>query len=51
MIVDMVSAETVVARAAGAVTEFQIRVFRIRPAAYRALMVVELILLFAADAG
>ena len=40
VIVDMILAEAVVARTAGAVTEFQLRIVRIRSAADRALVII-----------
>ena len=51
MIVDMLRAEAVVAYAAGAVAELQVRVLRIRPAADGALVGVEPVGLLSSDAG
>ena len=49
VIVDMVLTEAVVALAAGAVTKLQLGEIRVRPAADRALMIIQLLLLLAAD--
>ena len=51
VIVDVILAEAVISRAARAIAELQIGILRIRPAAHRALVVVKLIPLLAADAG
>ena len=50
VVVDVLLAEAVVARAAGAVAELQLRIAGVRPPADRALVVVELILLLPAGA-
>ena len=50
VIVDVILAEAVVSRAARAVTELQLRIIRIRAAADRALVVIELLRLLVADA-
>ena len=49
MVIDMVLAEAVVALAAGAVPELQFGMIRVRPAADRALVIIQLLLLLAAD--
>ena len=49
VVVDVVDAEAVVPGAAGAVTEFQTGILRIRPAADRALMMIELLPLLLTD--
>ena len=51
VIVDVVAAEAVIARAARAVAKLQLGVVRIRPAADGALVGIKLISLLAPDAG
>ena len=43
MVVDMIDAEAVIAGTAGAVTEFQIGIVCVRPSAYGAFMMIELL--------
>ena len=50
MVVYMVAAEAVIALTLGAVAEFKLRMVDVRPAADRALIRIELVLLLAPDA-